>query len=236
MSAETKSINNENTKKLCDLLFVREAFLQKKFEKVLIENTFIKDDIFNIITGIIRTKINKFKKHTHSTSIHVDAIRQLYLLDQTDRYVQYMLFYCENQLGQRCKSISNLISYIKLGGTIDYKILYYVINPGSKKGNEYYQTGERVKLLELLSLLNPVIVNRAYIEMASDGCDVLFEYNMNIITKLQNDMEELKKQHEEEIKELLMPGNLGAKAAESRFKELSNINSKSSNETGSLDD
>ena len=167
--------------------------------------------------------------------------RQILKLDKKNKYVYYLLGYCYyneyfDGLGSDIGiEIEQCIIYVQMGGALPINCLCAMYYAHSGTISEHL-------ILSLLELLPNELINKFYKITSLDVFSEQLVSFHQFITKvyinrtnyLQNKVNEMEiklvnlmHQHEEEIKELLTPGNKGALAAESRFKEIVTVTDKS---------
>ena len=223
-------INTDNAEKLFDLLFDIRANIVEKLPKVLqtyeieIAIAFNEDAVYETIIHIIQnlSRADWFNYKKEDDKLYRNTIKKFEKMNLSNKYVQYIMFYCKYRLNDY-SYLDHLINYIKLGGKNFYTVEKIIDRFDRNITKETY-----TKLIELLNAMQPRQANEI-LGSVYNSTYISAEYNIGIIDRLQKENDSLKtelantkRRHEEEIKELLIPGNKGALAAESRFKETSN--------------
>ena len=233
-----EELHYKNIEKLCELFFTSERTMTEKIKEVFSKYHIIYDELVVIMLEVLESK-NKLEYITSNNII--DRIKSL----SYNKYSYYLLFYCyycnTDVLYAVTNSIDSLITYINLGGDVCPHHIKFALE-------KYYHISTKEKLLHLVSIL-PIeqmletfrydrhgflIEKFGYVVM--NRMQIINNALKNDVLVYKNELTRVKKHHEEEIKELLIPGNKGAKAAESRFKETTRVVDKSLIETKSLDD
>ena len=241
----------KNIELLLELLYdERPTNLQDIINNILDNHSFIKDELFDIVLLFLSdydrnhdtSSSQKIRDTNSSQKIRdFDLINKLKLLDKKNKYIYYLLGYCYyneyfDGLGSDIGiEIEQCIIYVQMGGALPINCLCAMYYAHSGTTSEHL-------ILSLLELLPNELINKFYKITSLDVFSEQLVSFHQFITKvyinrtnyLQNKVNEMEiklvnlmHQHEEEIKELLTPGNKGALAAESRFKEIVTVTDKS---------
>lgn len=218
-----EELHYKNIEKLCELFFTAERTMTEKIKEVFSKYRIIYDELVVIMLELLESK-NKLED-IRSNNI-IGRIKAL----SYNKYSYYLLFYCyyycnTDVLYVVTNSIDSLITYINLGGDVCPHHIKFALE-------KYYHASTKEKLLQLVSILpieqmleifrydrhGSLVEKFGYVVM--NRMQIINNALKNDVLVYKNELERVKKQHEEEIKELLVPDGRGAKAAEARFKEI----------------